>query len=216
LVGLILVAVGRYCGLDRYFNKADDVGAQAVVVAMLYVSLRMAKRAGDFLVDRAPIGLARQVQSIIESVGGVLEVQRLRTRQSGNEIFVDAEIVVDGACTLAEADGIATTVEYAIAAQLPNADVMLHVEPGRQDAPSVADIVRTLAGDMKLPVHGIRVRDVHGQVHLSLHVEMPPEAALAEVHEQLSRLESAIRTEVPNVVEIDTHPEPLGRAPGQS
>jgi cation diffusion facilitator family transporter len=208
LGGLVLIEAGMRMGLEKAAWRADSVAALFVAGAMLYVSVRMAKQAADFLVDRAPAGMAGELEALIRRVPGVWDVQQLRARQSGNELFIDAAIVADPRSSLQEADAIASSVEHVVTERLPNADIVIHVEPGERASQSVAEVVRELAGRMELAVHGVRVRDIQGRLYISLHVEMAGQESLEDVHQRLSELEKRIVARVANVVEVETHPEP--------
>ena len=208
LAGMGLIWVAQRFGLGSQFSRVDSLAALLVVVAMLYVSLRMAKRAADFLVDRAPAGLADQIQAIVRRVPAVLDVQHLRARQSGNQVVIDTAILVDAKCTLQEADRIASAVEHSVTEELPNADIIIHVEPAESPSQWTTEVVRQLAGAMGLAVHGVRIRGIGGRLYVSVHVELPGATALQDVHGRLTELEKQIRQRLPDVAEVVTHPEP--------
>jgi cation diffusion facilitator family transporter len=210
LLGLVVVCVARAFGFGSEFSRADSVAALCVVVAMLYVSLRMAKQAADFLVDRAPTGLMGRVEELVRRVPGVIDVQNLRVRQSGSQVFIDTAIIADAQASLQEADALASEVEHAVTEELPSADIIIHVEPVETASQWAGDLIRELASEMQLSVHGVRIRDIGGKRHVSVHVELPGATALADVHSRLTELEKQITARLPDVAEVETHPEPAG------
>lgn len=208
LAGLVVVRTGQQIGYQQQLSKADAGAALFVAGVMAYVSVRMAKRAGDFLVDRAPAGIGQQVDGLIRRVSGVVDIQQLRIRQSGSGLFIDTTILADPGYTLQEADALASAAERAVTEHLPKADIIIHVEPADRAAGSVAQMVRDLADGMGLRVHAIRAREVGGRLYISMHVELPARANLQEVHSRLSELEKRVGARLGNVAEIETHPEP--------
>jgi len=202
LVGLLLVRLG-----GRQFWWADPIAALAVAVIMIWIAVRLAKRSADVLVDRAPEGLEKQIQDLIRRVPGVRDVLRVRARQSGPALFVDATIKVDPNITLLGGHEIASTVELAVTEAHKNTDITVHVEPGDTTG-TQTDAIRELAGAMGLTVHALRIRDISGRLYVNFHVDLPPHMPLAEAHHLVSQLEERIRLRLPEVAEIDSHPEP--------
>jgi divalent metal cation (Fe/Co/Zn/Cd) transporter len=116
----------------------------------------------------------------------------------------------------------ADAVEEAVQKALPNADVVVHVEPAEGEA---ALRERVLAAALSVPrvreVHNLRVVSVDGGVQVALHLKLPGELTLESAHSVASQVEQAIGQAVPEVVSVQTHLEPLrepalGQAPADS
>ena len=58
-------------------------------------------------------------------------------------------------------------------------------------------------------VHNVRVLELGDGYELSLHVKLPPDLTLAEAHDVIERLESAVSASVPEIRSVHTHIEPL-------
>jgi divalent metal cation (Fe/Co/Zn/Cd) transporter len=61
-------------------------------------------------------------------------------------------------------------------------------------------------------VHNVRVVTVDGGVDVGLHIKLPGELSLQEAHAVASEVEAAISAELPEVVTVQTHLEPLREA----
>jgi divalent metal cation (Fe/Co/Zn/Cd) transporter len=206
LLGLILVKLPY-----PSFWMADPIAAIIVAVIMLITGIRLARRAADVLVDRAPAGVEQDTQQLIASVPGVRSVQRLRARQSGARTFLDATITVDPAIQMAAGHAIADNVELRVTEKFPNVDILVHLEPAAPTPPEQdpTTIIRKLADERHLPIHALRIREIGGHLYVNFHVQFPPQTTLATAHRQADDFEEAIREKIPTVAEVLSHIEPI-------
>ena len=202
LIGLLLAKFG-----GPKFWIADPATALLVALIMIITGVRLGRRAADVLVDRAPPGVELDTQKLISGVPGVRSVERVRARQSGARTFVDATITVDPAIDMSAGHEIADNVELRVTEKFPNLDILVHVEPAPDDENPGAQ-VRTLAEEMHLRLHAIRIREIGGHLYINFHAEFPPEMSLATAHERVTELEERIRKQVPSVAEVLSHIEP--------
>src|SRR5206468_937681 len=104
----------------------------------------------------------------------------------------------------------ADEVERAVQAALPDADVVVHVEP-REDDAAIRERAHAAALGVRRvrEVHNVSVLSVDSGTELSLHLKLPGDLSLDEAHEIAEEVERAIRAEVPDIGAIQTHIEPL-------
>jgi cation diffusion facilitator family transporter len=69
------------------------------------------------------------VRHVLEAEPGVRGYHKLRTRQSGAVRHVDAHVLLEDDLPLREAHELTEKVEDRIREELPNAEVILHIEP---------------------------------------------------------------------------------------
>jgi cation diffusion facilitator family transporter len=202
IVGLAFVAAGE--------PRADSVAALIVAAIVLVAAGRLVKRSIDVLMDRASEGAERSVRRALE--GMRLEVRRLRIRQAAGRHFVDLVVALSADAGLAQAHTTADAIEDAVRAELPGADVLVHVEPRAHEG----DLrERATVAALSVPevreIHNVRVMQVDGGYELSLHVKLPRGLSLADAHDTVEELEAAVRRAVPQLRMVHTHIEPLSR-----
>ena len=202
LVGLLLLKLG-----GPKFWIADPIAATFVATIMIITAVRLARRSADVLIDRAPVGVEEETQSLIRGVAGVREVTRIRARQSGASTFVDATITVDPGIALSAGHEIADNVELRVTEKFPNLDILVHVEPA-PPADDPAHMIRQTAQEMAISVHAIRIRELHGHLYINFHAVFPPEMTLAAAHLRITDLEERLRQKLSGVAEIISHMEP--------
>jgi divalent metal cation (Fe/Co/Zn/Cd) transporter len=163
----------------------------------------------DVLMDRAPAEAERVAREAITAMRPSVELRRLRMRQAGGRQFADVVIGVPPGAGVGQGHAAADAVEAAVGDALPNADVVVHVEP-LEDAELRE---RVHAAAISVPrvreVHNIALVEVDGQTELSLHVKLPGDLPLGEAHEIAEQLEEAVRLAVPEIAGVQTHLEPL-------
>jgi divalent metal cation (Fe/Co/Zn/Cd) transporter len=138
-----------------------------------------------------------------------VELRRLRMRQAAGRYFADVVIGVSGDAAVGQGHAAADAVERAVQAALPEADVVVHVEPRepgdvRERAHAAALGVRRVR-----EVHNVSVLDVGPGTEVSLHLKLPGDLSLDEAHEIAEEVEHAILEAVPEVSSVQTHIEPL-------
>ncbi|NUR75001.1 MAG: hypothetical protein HOQ28_01785, partial [Thermoleophilia bacterium] len=183
-----------------------------VGVLVLVAAARLIKVNVDVLMDRAPAEAEAAAVRAIELMTPSVELRRLRMRQAGGRQFADVVIGVPPGAAVGQGHAAADAVEAAVERALPNADVVVHVEP-LEDA-GVRE--RAHAAAIGVPrvreVHNLALVDVGGRQELSLHVKLPGDLSLEEAHDVAEQLEAAISAAVPEISGVQTHLEPLTEA----
>jgi divalent metal cation (Fe/Co/Zn/Cd) transporter len=185
------------------------VAALVVAIIVIYVSLQLGRRAVAVLLDSAPPGLAGHIADEARQVPGVQGVGPVRVRQAGASVFVDLTVNVDRSASLEEAHQVATAVDERVTRMVHRGDVVVHVDPVRRVGESLSQSVSAIAARFGLRTHYVHAHEVRGRYALDLHVEVPPELTLGQAHDRVSRLELAVRDELPEVRDIHSHIEPL-------
>jgi cation diffusion facilitator family transporter len=201
LVGLLAVRSGHPNG--------DPLAALFVGVLVLTAAARLIKVNVDVLMDRAPIEAEESALQAIRALRPPVEVRRLRMRQAGGRQFADVVIAVPPSAAVGQGHAAADAVEAAVEEALPNADVVVHVEPIAGGDLRERAHAAAIAVPRVREVHNIELVDVDGRTELSLHVKLPGNLALEEAHEIAEQLEEAIRSAVPEIAGVQTHLEPL-------
>jgi cation diffusion facilitator family transporter len=202
LVALVLVRAG--------YGNADSVAALFVAVLVLLAAVRLMRGNVDVLMDRVPADAAAAARRAIAGVRPAVELRRLRMRQAAGRHFADVVIGVSFEAAVGQGHAAADAVERAVQSALPEADVVVHVEP-LGDRAAVRE--RAHAAALGVPrvreVHNVSVLSVDAGTELSLHLKLPGELSLDEAHAIAEQVERAIREAVPEVSSVQSHIEPL-------
>jgi cation diffusion facilitator family transporter len=113
-------------------NAFDPIAALAVAVAIVVAGLRILTRSSRVLMDEAPppeeldrieAAIARARPD--EMVG----YHKLRARRAGARRYIDLHVQFRDGTTLEDAHSLAHKLRDAIEAEIPDSDVLIHVEP---------------------------------------------------------------------------------------
>ncbi|HEX5247397.1 MAG TPA: cation diffusion facilitator family transporter [Gaiellaceae bacterium] len=207
LIGLLLVRSG--------YGNADSVAALFVAALVLVAAVRMMRGNVDVLMDRAPLAAEDAARRAIVDLRPAVDLRRLRMRQAAGRHFADVVIGVSPDAAVGQGHAAADAVERAVQGALPEADVVVHVEPLESEA---AVRERAHAAALAVPevreVHNVSVLSVDGGTELSLHLKLPGDLSLEEAHAIAEQVERAITESVPEVSTVQTHLEPLAETAG--
>ena len=205
-LGLLLVEVGRRSQIT-WLRAADPIAAVFVATAIVYVSWRLARRTIDALLDAAPAGVRNRILDAVSKVEGVLEVDRVRIRRAGNRYFADLSVGLARNVTFQRSEQVSDAVTDTIHHILPDADVMVHSIPRARRSENIFDRIRAVATRHNLNVHDVSVQDLKGNLHVEQHLELDEQLSLKDAHEEVTRLETEMRQDVPEISSILTHIE---------
>jgi cation diffusion facilitator family transporter len=206
LLGLAAAALG--------WPQGDSVAALFVSFLVVTAAVRLMGRNVDVLMDRAPADAVETARRAIRERVPTVSLRRLRLRQAAGRHFVDVVIGVSPDAAVAQGHAEADAVEDAVRRALPEADVVVHVEP---EAPGEAEVrERAQIAALHVPqvreVHNVNVLTIDGRTEISLHLKLPGELTLDEAHGVAENVERSILDAVPEAATVRTHLEPLAEA----
>ena len=207
-VGLVLTQLG--------YPIADPIAALIVAGFIVKIGVEIIQQATGALMDRAVVPTERLEQAAL-SVPGVLSVHQARSRGYETEAMADLHIRVNPAMPSQQSHAIAHEVARRLREQEPSLkDITVHVEPERAKPAELtqSDVtlqLRRLADGLGLAVHDVWVYERDGALFVSVHLEMDGALTLHAAHQLATTLEERARSEIPAVIEVTTHIEPLGQ-----
>lgn len=204
--GLALVWAGEHWQVS-WLIKADPIAALVVSGVIVYVSSRLARQTIDALLDAAPVGLRNHIIDAALEINGVIEVERVRIRRAGNRYFADLNVGLARNVTFQRAEQVVREITSSVHRILPDCDVVVHSVPRETGRESIFDRIRATASRNNFNVHDVSVQDLGGNLHVELHLELDETLSLKQAHDVVTRLESEIRNEVPEISTILTHIE---------
>jgi cation diffusion facilitator family transporter len=202
LAGLSAAALG--------FPQGDSIAALFVAALVIAAAGRLVRRNVQVLMDRAPADAEAAARRAIGRLEPPVELRRLRVREAGGAHFADVVIGIAPGAAVGQGHAAADRVEDAVRAQLPDADVVVHVEPRGGDSPIRERALAAALGVSQVrEIHNLAVLEVGDGVEVSLHLKLPGDLSLEEAHGIAEQVERTIADAVPEVSDVRTHLEPL-------
>lgn len=201
LVGLVAVEFG--------FVQGDALAAIGVAGFIAIAGYKLGRRTIDTLMDAAPKGMTTLVRESAEAVNGVVNVDSVRLRPAGAQVFGEIGIMVPRTMPLERVAQVKQDVADAITRVAPDANVTITANPIALDDESVLELVLLIAARRRLAIHHVTVQEISGVKSISLDLELDGRMSLGRAHDIATSLEDAIKAELGPDVEVETHVEPL-------
>ena len=131
----IVVVVG-IVGAKLGYHHLDPIAALVVVAIIIKVSIKIiidsVKALMDFSVNDA---YGEDIRTIVEGMEDVRALSGLKTRQIGQKVWVEMDILIDPGCSIREGHMIAQKVQASLLDKLIDLEkVMVHFQPMEQKA----------------------------------------------------------------------------------
>lgn len=112
----------------------DPLFAATISLVLLYGAKRICMDSIAILMDAELTDEERQkIMEIVTAHAKVQSVHDLRTRHSGDKIFIEFHMEVDGGLTLTQAHDITEEIEMLLYKEFPKSEVLIHPEPAGLD-----------------------------------------------------------------------------------
>ncbi|WP_245662970.1 cation diffusion facilitator family transporter [Endozoicomonas arenosclerae] len=125
----VSVIIALY-GVSQGYFYLDPAFALLISIYMLASVGKMAWDAAQQLMDHSlPDQQVHEIERIVLAIEGVRGIHEMRTRISGRVPFIQMHIDLNGDQSLRKAHDIGQAAEDAIMEYLPNADIIVHLDP---------------------------------------------------------------------------------------
>ena len=208
LMGSVLVLLGLGAAALG-FHYGDALAVIGVAIFISIAGWKMGRRTIDTLIDRAPAGMSDRIRGIVQAIPGVVGIEDLRVRPGGTQVFGELSVVVSRTLSLKTVDDIKKRISAALHAEAPELSLSVNATPRALDDETILERVSMTAAHLRLPVHHVTVQNLKSGLSVSLDLEVDGDMSLAEAHAEASKLEDAIRMELGEATEVETHIEPL-------
>jgi cation diffusion facilitator family transporter len=113
----------------------DPLVAIGVALLIIKAAYDLTKNAFFHILDvKLPDDEEKIIHEVLNRhVGEVLEYHKLRTRKSGHVRHIDMHLLVPRGCTVGEAHRLSHEITRQIEAELPDSQILVHIEPCRGD-----------------------------------------------------------------------------------
>jgi len=206
IVGIVLVSYGFYNG--------DFVAALILGVLLAILSLKLIHKTALELTDIISPELVRKVKEIVVNTEGVIGVEAILMRRSGDTIFADVTISLRGDTSFDRAHEISSMAENNIKNKMSNAVITIHFEPDWKNVPldaKISDIAKSVDGVKG--VHNIISHKTKGKTYSNLHVMVDREINLYSAHKISETIEQKIQENIPEIEHVTIHLEPFLAVP---
>jgi cation diffusion facilitator family transporter len=124
-IAVLAALVGVWLG----YPILDPLAGLVVSVFIGHACWQIAREASGILADQVVIA-EEELRSVVESVPGVVGSEKIRTRGTADNVFVDLHLWIDPRTPLGEAHALSHIVKDRLMAQFPEiVDVVIHIEP---------------------------------------------------------------------------------------
>jgi len=124
-IAVLAALVGVWLG----YPILDPLAGLVVSVFIGHACWQIAREASGILADQVVIA-EDELRSVVESVPGVVGSEKIRTRGTADNVFVDLHLWIDPRTPLGEAHALSHVVKDRLMAQFPEiVDVVIHIEP---------------------------------------------------------------------------------------
>ncbi|MFO0995363.1 MAG: cation diffusion facilitator family transporter [Alphaproteobacteria bacterium] len=113
---------------------ADPALGLGVAIYILWSAWGIVRQSLDQLMDRElPESERKRIRTVVMEHPDVLDMHDLRTRASGQDVFIQLHIEMDAAMSLLRAHDVADEVEVRVRDAFPGAEVLIHQDPAGID-----------------------------------------------------------------------------------
>ena len=205
-VGLAATYAGVHFGIG-WLRFADPIAALAVSAVILHFAWGLARRTTVELLDTAPAGARQRIAHAVEHIDGVVELERVRVRRSGNGVFADLRVAVPRFDTAEHIEVLVQRVTAAVKAVVPGADVTVRTVPRQVLGENIFDRIRGVAALNNVTLHDLSVQQEEGGLRVEQHIEVAESLPLVEAHRFVCELEEQMYRAAPEVSNVLTHIE---------
>ncbi|MCX7805867.1 MAG: cation-efflux pump [Planctomycetota bacterium] len=183
------VAAGLALQWATGWEWVDPIVAIAIAAVILWIGWRVTRKAFSPLMDSSlpPEDVEKVKAAINAGPRGLFTFHKLRTRKAGGRAMIDVHLQFAGSTGLEEAHRESHRTGDRIRAAIPGAQVLVHIEPGREndglprDHPWVAAIRAAILQDARvLDVPRLIVRDIAGSPRADVVVAVDPGINMAD------------------------------------
>jgi len=206
IVGIVLVSYGFYNG--------DFFAALILGIFLAFLSIKLIYKTALDLTDIISPELVKKVKEIVVNTEGVIGVEAILMRRSGDTIFADVTISLRGDTSFDRAHEISSKVEDNIKNKMSNAAITIHFEPDWKNVPldaKINDIAKSVDGVKE--VHNIISHKTKGKTYSNLHVMVDREINLYSAHKISETIEQKIKENMPEIEHVTIHLEPFLNVP---
>ncbi|TRO49764.1 cation transporter [Candidatus Bathyarchaeota archaeon] len=133
VVSSIGVAFGLFIGQFLGIPVLDPLMAMIVAFMILRLGLGLVYKSGSRLMDESCPETEEKVRKLMDRhKSQFVDYHNLKTRRSGDRVFAELHLSLDGSLSVQEAHDFTDHLEWDVENEIPGVDLTIHVEPPRK------------------------------------------------------------------------------------
>jgi cation diffusion facilitator family transporter len=130
VVSSIGVAFGLFIGQFLGIPVLDPLMAMIVAFMVLRLGLGLVYKSGSGLMDESCPETEEQIRKLMDRhKSQFVDYHNLKTRRSGDRVFAELHLSLDGSLSVQEAHDFTDHLEWDVENEIPSVDLTIHVEP---------------------------------------------------------------------------------------
>jgi cation diffusion facilitator family transporter len=132
VVSSIGVAFGLFIGQFLGIPVLDPLMAMIVAFMVLRLGLGLVYKSGSGLMDESCPETEEKIRELMDRhQSQFVDYHDLKTRRSGDRVFAELHLSLDGSLSVQEAHDFTDHLEWDVENEIPGVDLTIHVEPPR-------------------------------------------------------------------------------------
>ncbi|MGR9044710.1 MAG: cation diffusion facilitator family transporter [Gammaproteobacteria bacterium] len=201
---VVIIGIG---GVLMGYPFADAFAAVIVALMVAKIGLTLVVQSIKELVDTSlPENFVKEIRRTIKATHGVRGIHMLRTRQMGEDAYIDAHIVVDSRISVSEGHVIGDKVRQNLISEFDDVvDVLVHVDPeddefreGPLDVLSRSDVqcyLEEYLADLYEDIEDFKIHYLEGSIEVEVilpHLMRAQPERIEKVKKQCLLMENAL------------------------
>jgi cation diffusion facilitator family transporter len=130
VVSSIGVAFGLYIGQFLGIPVLDPLMAIVVALMVLRMGVSLVYKSGGGLMDESCPETEEKIRELMDRhKSQFVDYHNLKTRRSGDRVFAELHLSLDGGLSVQEAHDFTDHLEWDVKNELPEVDLIIHIEP---------------------------------------------------------------------------------------
>jgi cation diffusion facilitator family transporter len=133
----VISTVGVWIGLIvaqlTGWDFLDSVFAFVVAALIVRIGVKLVLKSSNRLMDQSCAEEEKKINEILcRHTSHFIDFHDLKTRRSGNQVFAELHLSVDGSVSVKEAHDLTDHLEDDLKKELPNVNLTIHIEPPKK------------------------------------------------------------------------------------
>jgi len=130
VISSVGVVIGLFIGEQLGIPVIDPLMAMIVAVLVLKMGVELVLKSGGGLMDESCGETEKEIRRIMDRHHqSFVDYHNLKTRKSGEKVFAELHLSLDGGLSVQEAHDFTDHLEEDVQAEIPNVSLTIHIEP---------------------------------------------------------------------------------------